>query len=146
MINNDLIDELDATSFRIGGITKLLPDVANAYLQKLANAYVADPSYLRWWESLKVCAAHVAYGDADGLFLLEKLLVERRNDAILVVTDDEEPPWFVYSGNTQKIIMLLRESRFFEYILAAHDMSWIVFDTHMNSLVFTEFDWPHVAR
>jgi hypothetical protein len=95
---------------------------------------VADPSSLRWWERLKVRAEHVTYGNADGLFQLAKL-VGPRNDAMLVVTDDEEPPWPVYSGDVQKIIALLRESRFFEYILAAQDMSWIAFDTHMNELV-----------
>lgn len=137
MVDSDLVDELDATSSQIGGIDKLAPDIASAYVQGLADAYVVDPLNLRWWESLKIHAEHVKYGDADGLFRLAKL-VERRHDAMLVVTDDEEPPWPVYSGDVQRIIAMLRKSRFFEYILAAPDMSWIVFDTHMNELVCAE--------
>lgn len=139
MVDSDLVSELDATSLRIGGIAKLPSDVAGAYVQRLAKAYVADPSSLRWWESLKVHAEHVTYGDTDGLSQLAKL-VGSRNDAMLVVTDDEEPPWPVYSGDVQKIITMLRESRFFEYILAAQDISWVVFDTHMNELVSAKLD------
>gem|GEM_PF-3337579 len=56
-------------------------------------------------------------------------------DTRLVVTDDGDPPWPVYTGDANKIILMLSESRFFEYILAAHDLSWIIFDTHMNKLV-----------
>jgi hypothetical protein len=139
MTDNNLVDELDAASLRIGGIAKLSLNAAALYLQRLAEAYVDDPSNLRWWESLKVRPRHLTYGNADGLSLLANLVGER-NDAMLVVTDDEEPPWSVYSGDVQRIIVLLRETRFFEYILAAHDLSWIVFDTHLNELVSVGFE------
>ena len=109
-------------------------DAATACVRGLAETYVADSSSLHWWESLKCIAVHMPYADADGLAQLARL-VGQRTDARLVVTDDEQPPWPVYSGDAQKIIEMLRECRFFEYILAAHDMSWIVFDTHMNELV-----------
>jgi hypothetical protein len=134
MVDSDLVSELDAMSVQIGGIDKLRPDAASKYVQRLAEAYVADPSSLRWWESLKVRAEHLTYGDADGLSQLGKL-VDRRDRAMLVVTDDEHPPWPVYSGDVQKILGMLGGSRFFEYILAAQDVSWVVFDTHMNELV-----------
>ncbi len=109
-------------------------DAADTYLRGLAETYVADPSSLRWWESLKCSAVRMPYADTDGLAKIATLVGQRTN-ARLIVTDDESPPWPVYSGDAQKIIAMLRECRFFEYILAAHDRSWILFDTHMNELV-----------
>lgn len=139
MVDGNLVSELDTTSLRIGRISKLAPDAASEYVRGLAQAYVRDPSSLRWWESLKVCAECLPYGDADGLSLLAKL-GESRNDVMPVVTDDEHPPWPVYTGDLQKIFALLRECRFFEYILAAQDMSWVFFDTHMNELISARID------
>lgn len=134
MTDGDLIEELDVISAQIGGVTRLQPDLANTYVQRLADTYVADQTRLWWWESLKVPTKRLNYGDADGLSELASL-VASQSDAILVVTDDKEPPWPVYSGNVQNIIRMLRDCRIFEYILVAQDMAWIVFDTHMNELV-----------
>ncbi len=134
MVDSELVDELDAASIRVGGITRMPPDAATAFIKRLAEIFVVDPSRLHWWESLKGSAFHLSYGDADGLTKLAEWVGEKA-DARLVVTDDEDPPWPVYSGDATKIIAMLRECRFCEYILAAHDMSWIIFDTHMNELV-----------
>lgn len=59
---------------------------------------------------------------------------------MLVVTDDERTPWPVYSGDTKAIIATLKESRFFEYILADPHLNWIVFDTHSNELISAGLD------
>jgi hypothetical protein len=134
MIDSDLIEELDAVSAQTGGVTKLSADAAGAYVQGIATLYVADQTRLRWWESLKVPTERFIYGDADGLSKLAEL-VENQKEVLLVVTDDEEPPWSVYGGDMRNIINILRGCRFFEYILVAQDMSWIVFDTHLNELV-----------
>ena len=139
MIDRDLVDELDATSLRIGAITKLPSEAADEYVRRLAATYVADPSSLWWWTSLKVRAVHQPYGKADGLSRLAEL-IGKRNDAVLIVTDDEQSTWSVYAGDVQSIISMLRQSRFFEYILAARDGSWIVFDTHTNELVSAGLD------
>jgi len=109
-------------------------NAATAHTRGLAEIYVVNSSSLHWWESLKGSAVRIPYGEADGLAKLAKLIGERA-DARLVVTDEKEPPWPVYSGGSPKITAMLRECRFCEYILAAHDMSWIVFDTHMNELL-----------
>lgn len=62
-------------------------------------------------------------------------MLNRQADARLVVTDEDEPPWPVYAGSVLQLIAMLRKCRFCEYMMAAHDMSWIVFDNHMNELV-----------
>lgn len=100
----------------------------------LVDAYVADRKHLRWWESLKVPASRLGYGASDWLSQLVKL-VENKGEAVLVVTDEEEPPWPAYTGGVANIIEMLRGCRYFEYMIAAPDGSWVVFDTHMNELV-----------
>lgn len=134
MVDSELVDELDAASRSVTGTTRMPTEAAAAYVQGLAATFVADPSNLHWWESLKGGATRVPYGETDGLAKLASVLGERA-DARLVVTDEEEPPWPVYSGGVLQLIAMLRACRFCEYMVAAHDMSWIVFDTHMNELV-----------
>ena len=134
MVDSELVNELDAASRNVAGVARMPAEAAAAYVQGLAAAYVADPSMLRWWESLNRSATEVAYGETDGLAKLASMLGDRVN-VRLVVTDSETPPWPVYSGDALQLIAMLRACRFCEFLVAAHDMSWIVFDTHMNGLV-----------
>ena len=134
MLDLELVDELDEASRKVVGTKRLPTEVAAAYVQDIAETFVADPSSFHWWESLKGSATRVPYGNADGLAKLESLLGDQVN-VRLVVTDEEEPPWPVYAGGALQLIAMLRECRFCEYMVAAHDMSWVIFDTHMNELV-----------
>lgn len=77
MIDHDLTSQLDGLCQKHGSIVRLSDDAASTYLQELSNIYVADSSCLRWWESLKVDAAHFDYEAADGLAKLADL-VERQ--------------------------------------------------------------------
>lgn len=131
MLDTELVDELDEASRKVAGTRRLSTEAAAAYVQDLAEIFVADRSRLHWWECLKGSATRVPYGNADGLAKLESLLRDQA-DVRLVVTDDEEPPWPVYAGRALQLIAMLRERRFCEYMVAAHDKSWVVFDTHMN--------------
>jgi hypothetical protein len=134
MLDAELIAELDEASRKVGGITLLPPDDAEAYVRDLAERFVADRSSLHWWESLKGGATRLPYDNDDGLKTLGRLLGSQA-DIRLVVTDEEEPPWPVYAGSGIQLVAMLRECRFCEYLVASRGMSWVVFDTHMNELV-----------
>ena len=114
-------------------------EAAAAYVQDLVEIFVTDSSNLHWWEGLKGSATRVPYGSADGLAKLESLLGEQA-DVRLIVTDEEEPPWPVYAGGALQLIAMLRECRFCEFMMAAPDLSWAIFDTHMNELVSVGLD------
>ena len=135
----ELVDELDKASRKVPGTRRIPAEAAAAFLKSLAEIFVADPSSLHWWESLRGRATGVPYGNGDGLVILESLLGDQA-EVLLVVTDQEEPPWPVYAGSALQLIAILRECRFCEYMVAAHDMSWVVFDTHMNELVSVGLD------
>lgn len=113
---------------------KVPPKLADAFVQQLANEYVADQTKTWWWEALKVPATRICYGKSDGLTELARLVGDKL-EAMLIVMDDEQRPWPVYSGKVHDIIQVLRNCRFFEYALASRDLSWIIFDTHLNELV-----------
>jgi len=134
MLDADLLDELDEASRNVAGVIRVPTEVATAYVHGLAAAFVADPSNFHWWESLKGGATRISYGNDDGLATLERMLGEQA-EIRLVVTDETAPPWPVYAGSATQLIAMLRECRFCEYMVASPDMSWVVFDTHMNELV-----------
>jgi hypothetical protein len=134
MIDADLLDELDAAAAGIGGMNRLSAAAAAVCVQQLCEKFVADSAHRWWWESLAVPSKRLNYGNGDGLAVLTDV-VSRERGVVLVVTDDVGPPWVVYEGEAKAIVSALRECRFFEYILAAQDASWIIFDTHMNELV-----------
>lgn len=134
MIDSDLIEEINAASRSSGRVMALRPDLAASLFNRIADLYVQDSHRVRWWESLKVSAKRVAYGDKDGLSLLENL-VNPQDDCVLIVTDDEAGPWPMYVGPCSDLVQVLRSCRFFEYMLAAEDASWVIFDTHLNELL-----------
>jgi hypothetical protein len=134
MVDNDLLEELEAAVRSVGGVNSLPEREAADCIRKLASSFVADSNSNWWWESLTKPSKRIAYGSMDGVSILATL-VEPKSEVILVATDDSFPPWPVYRGCVGCVIAVLRECRFFEYFVAARDESWIVFDTHMNELV-----------
>lgn len=134
MMDIELVDELDEASRKIPGIRRIPVEAAASFVEGLAEVFVVDSTSLHWWGSLRYSATLVPYGNGDGLEILESLL-GAQVDVRLVVTDEEEPPWPVYAGDAFQLIAMLKECRYCEYMIAAHDMSWVIFDTHMNELV-----------
>lgn len=134
MLDTELLEELNEASRKVAGVSRLLPEVAETHLRRLADTFVADPSSLHWWAFLKFGSTRIPYDPGDGLSKLEGLIGDKV-DAILVVTDEEEPPWPVYAGTATQLIAMLRECRFCEFMIASRDTGWVVFDTHMNELV-----------
>ncbi len=134
MVDAELLDEIEDAIGRIGGISKLSQESAENCIQEVADRFVSDTSKIWWWESLKGPATCLEYGEADGLVTLEGL-IDSSEVVLLVVTDDEAPPWPVYRGKMQAIVALLRESRFFEFILVPENLGFAIFDTHHNQII-----------
>lgn len=90
----------------------------------------------RWWWCELPEAEVLHYGDDEPARLILSRLPPQ-TPARLVITDDESPPWPVIAGPLRNLLDLIGEHRFFEYMLAADDASWLIFDTHHNDLVMT---------
>jgi hypothetical protein len=125
--------EVEVAADRLG-LHLLSDDEAKTRIDLVARAFVTDPERRWWWDSLVEPTKRNSYADSDGLAILEELL-ESENEVDLFVTDDSGSPWPLISGNSTAVVRLLRECLFFEFIIAARDGSWVIFDTHDNELV-----------
>lgn len=139
MDDSELISELEAAAEAIGSVTRMPDSRAAALIHELARRHVVDPTSHRWWESLRGSARRIPYGTGDGLARLSDVVGDRTG-VHLLVSNEEQPPWPVYTGRVRSIVAMLGECRFFEYIIAASDVSWVVFDTHMNELIVVGLD------
>ena len=80
-------------------------------------------------------ASKIPYDNEDSITLLLSIVPNPNEEAYLFVTDDEWPPWTGLRGGLSAIAAMLRELSFFEYFVVGLEMTWIVFDTHHNTLV-----------
>ncbi|HLL53150.1 MAG TPA: DUF6756 family protein [Myxococcaceae bacterium] len=88
-----------------------------------------------WWEHVPSPVKSLAYSDGEGLRLLSTVLPAETQRAYLFVTDDDPPPWLCVSGPPHALLELVAQQRFFEFFIVDEGMTWIVFDTHHNTLV-----------
>ncbi len=121
---------------RIPQVRELDFDEALQAVESVAEKYIENRKSVWWWESVKCETTCLDYGDNDGLSLIKEVVGE---DCIvlLFVTDDEPEPWPVFEGSIGGVIDIFSEQPFFEYFLTGRDFSWIIFDTHHNSLIIS---------
>ncbi|MBL8722114.1 MAG: hypothetical protein JNL79_39390 [Myxococcales bacterium] len=115
--------------------TVLDPDESERLRLLTAEQFDIRNESVWWWECLPDSAIHVPYDDQDGLDIALKIIPETSSRLILFVTDDSCPPWTCVSGTASGLVDMLREQRFFEYLIVNSTMDWILFDTHHNSIV-----------
>ena len=113
----------------------LKADEAEVLRTEIAHRFGFSDRELWWWEHLGSPVRSVAYSDGEGLRLLSAVLPPRTRRAFLFVTDDDPPPWLCVSGPPHALLDLVAQLRFFEFFILDEDMTWIVFDTHHNTLV-----------
>ena len=132
-IDPDLLADVEDVAGKVG-VTELSAADAERIARSAQAAFVTAPEATWWWTSLRAPAISVRYGDEDGVALLLRLL-PADTTVLFVVTDDEHAPWPAFEGALRDVATMLREVRPFEFWIAPRDWSWIVFDTHENTLV-----------
>lgn len=133
----ELVNEIRHTMSAGVKLKELSRDCSQQVLSKVAEIYVRNCESVWWWDDLKEAPLTVGYGDKDGLALLKEIIREPSTSVFLVVTDDAPNPWPVFHGELDTVIEVISEQRLFEYFLVAEGYSWVIFDTHHNSLVIT---------
>ncbi len=133
-MNSDLRDDVLALARRTDGLRVLDGVEAQVATDGLGARFVEDKAAVWWWESLRPPSVHIAYGDTDGLEALLRL-IPKEATVRLAVTDDDPPPWLMVEGRIEALVEMLRNLRIFEFWIAPLDGEWVVFDTHVNSLV-----------
>jgi len=115
---------------------QLLPDAeAQSILRDVAQRFGCRPDAAWWWQQLSSPVRSFEYGGADGLSILDASLPANSADTFLFLTDDSPPPWPCIRGSGPLLVELLRELRFVECFLVDAGLHWILFDTHLNSVI-----------
>lgn len=136
LTNNNLLQSIRKLTSTLLNVKELDEQSAIKLTENVGELFVGNINSTWWWESLAKKYHTIVYGDADGLKVLEKLLLNNQQ-VFLFVTDDEPKPWCVFEGDIKDILYILSEERFFEYFLVSINLDWVIFDTHHNSLVVT---------
>lgn len=129
MIDDSLVMELAAAARANSGITLLTADASERLLVRVAARFRVDTRRLWWWEGTPN-ARTVPFSEASEVDQLRELLSGQAGQLTLVVTDDESPPWVALEGTLSALVLLLEETRHFEFFIVDRDLNWIVFDTH----------------
>lgn len=134
MIHADLLQELRSSLPQFPSLRELDAQTADELVERIAGRYISDPDMIWWWGSLSKPSTTIDYGEAVSLDIIRRLLPGDA-DALLIVTDDVAPPWPVFAGKLKSLLEYLGEQAHLEYILTDPDLSWLLFDTHHNTLV-----------
>ena len=134
-MDTELINEIRDFTKKINGFNELNKDGTAKAINMVAEKYIKNRTNTWWWEDLTQKSITIEYGDSDGLSLLKEIVDDDTASVKLFITDDEPEPWPVFEGEFKAIIDTISEQRFFEYYITANDYSWVIFDTHHNSLI-----------
>jgi len=132
----ELVPEITAIVHNSPGLRVLEPEESSSLAERVAAAFITDSSRRWWWGALNSEARTIDYEGGQGLEILDKAMSAVQGTIWMFVTDNKFSPWMVVSGQWDGLHYLIYESRFFEFFLVDESLSWIVFDTHHNQLVF----------
>ena len=138
-MDSELLDEFNSVlrSKDFDSINELSDSELSDIQVSIKNKFKVDVNRVWCWDSIGVQSKTVEYGEKDGLIEIKNFFGGDINVKI-VVTDEETPPWFGFKGKLFDILDVLRNVRYTEFFLINDNCSWIIFDTHHNSLVFAE--------
>lgn len=136
MVSTELINEITKVVESKESCSFLSSEHAESLTWKIGSLFVHNTSSAWWWESLRVAFTTWEYGESDALVVLKGTLLTKADSLFLVVTDDSPPPWVVLEGTAGDLMTIIENSRVFEFFVCDNSLSWVVFDTHHNSLVF----------
>jgi len=134
-MDTELVNEIRDVTKKINGFIELNKDESIKATNMVAEKYIKNRTSTWWWEELTQKSITIEYGDSDGLSLLREIVGDDNASVKLFITDDEPEPWPIFQGSFEAVIDTISGQRFFEYFITAHDFSWLVFDTHHNSLI-----------
>jgi hypothetical protein len=131
-----LRDELVGLSAGISGLEPLHEAHLTTLAARVADRFVVDPAAPWWWSRLhpdRSVQTH-SYHDADAWDVLRSLLPPRAQ-YVLAATDHDPRPSRAFRGSPTRLAALVSDAPLFEYFITDDDASFVVFDTHRNTLV-----------
>ena len=131
----ELLNEARSAIAGIDGVMELEKTDASDVITSVAERYMIDRSKVWWWQGMANESTTIEYGDDYSWPLIQHMVLNEEQLVYLVITDDDPEPWPVFKGTFSNIGKLIAELWRFEYFLTDKDFSWVIFDTHHNSLI-----------
>ncbi len=103
----------------------------------VADKFIKNRNNVWWWEDLTQDSVTIPYGDNDGLSVIKQIVCDNTIIVNFFITDDEPEPWPIFQGSLETVINVVSEQRYFEFFITPLDLSWLIFDTHHNSLIIS---------
>jgi len=135
-VDKHLISDIHEYAERHPGLEFLDANAAELLRKEVGRRFAFPENHRWWWQTVPSAARIVSYAEGEGLKKLRAMVGAQTGHVCLFVTDDEDPPWPCVKGSIEDAITMVGEQRFFEYAIVDINMTWIVFDTHMNTLVY----------
>lgn len=145
----ELLDEIRRLLKGNGTIQELDEVRAGNVIDTVANKFIMNRSKVWWWQGLQTKPVVVEYGDNLSWPLVKQIVGNNKQIIYLFVTDDDPEPWPVLSGPLDEIGNLIANLWRTEYFLVDENFTWLLFDTHHNTLVVSgalEDRARHVSR
>lgn len=117
-------------------VRPLPPAEAERAIAAAQERFVAEPTALWWWDSLRpeLFVESTSHAKQGYRFLP---IVCPDIEAWLFASDDQAPPWPVFAGTPSVLSAVIGECRYFEYAIVSPTLDWIIFENHHNILVAT---------
>lgn len=141
----ELLNEARSAIEGIDGVQELEKIDASNVVTSVAEKYKIDRSKVWWWQGMANESTTIEYGDGYSWPLIQHMVQNEEQSIYLVMTDDDPEPWPVFKGAFCNIGKLIAELWRFEYFLTDKDFSWVIFDTHHNSLIVSGALTPYLA-
>lgn len=134
-MDQELLESIRSYVAACPGLRALTTDESERLRLLVCSRFAIDGETCWPWESVSGRALTLVYPDGAGLDLLKWTLPPTADLLYLFVTDDELPPWGCVVGKLTELIEMLNEQHLFEFFIVDSGLTWIVFDTHHNTLV-----------
>ena len=112
---------------------QLTLDAAKVVEQAEAR-FTTAPGHRWWWEVLREDLPFQTCNVRAEDFGLVGIVCPDA-PAWLLVSDDSDQPWPVYEAHPSDVARILEESPFFEFVIVAKDMTWLVLENHHNVFI-----------
>lgn len=116
-------------------VKRVATSKAETLYYDLLSHFVVGGDRRWWWEAFKQPSEYITFDEGTGFEELVELVPDSTEEIWFVVEDDKLPHYPIYEASTDNITKIIGECFAYEYYLIPKDKSWLLCETHHNSIV-----------
>lgn len=133
-----IVDEIQSASKRLGlasgELVLLAPADSDRAYRAALHQFVGTEDRRWWWEAFREPGVSVPFPAGDRWRKLPSIVPNPSEPAWFIAEDDQLPQYPVFETSAEVAARVIGECYGFEYYMVAKDFSWLVCETHHNSL------------